>query len=145
MHRVFFRSLPLLPLIWVLGCAPEETCGAREVLDENGVCVVPEVCGGHGHLHGTECHCDGGYVLEGDTCVEDPGHEGDHGSECGGHGHLEGEACHCDEGYIVEGDTCVEDPHHGHEEACGGHGHLEGDACHCDDGYVAEGDTCVAG
>ncbi len=28
-----------------------------------------EPCGGHGHLHGTECHCDDGYVLDPD----DPG------------------------------------------------------------------------
>jgi hypothetical protein len=28
-----------------------------------------EPCGGHGHLHGAECHCDDGYVMDPD----DPG------------------------------------------------------------------------
>lgn len=27
------------------------------------VLPAPE-CGGHGHLHGTECHCDSGYVID---------------------------------------------------------------------------------
>jgi hypothetical protein len=24
----------------------------------------PEECGGHGHLHGTSCHCDTGYKQD---------------------------------------------------------------------------------
>lgn len=31
-----------------------------------------EACGGHGHLHGSECHCDDGYVASGSTCVVAP-------------------------------------------------------------------------
>jgi len=30
---------------------------------------TPEECGGHGHLHGTQCHCDSGYQQDPD----DPG------------------------------------------------------------------------
>jgi hypothetical protein len=39
-----------------------------ELWDEDGV------CGGHGHLHGTECHCDDGYSQDPDdpaVCILD--------------------------------------------------------------------------
>ncbi len=107
MLRRLVLSLPLLTVIWSLGCSPQETCDHGEELDASGACVRSDRCGEHGHAHGDTCHCDEGFVDEGGICVA--GDEHDHGDEaCGDHGHLHGDTCHCDEGYVAEGDTCVE-------------------------------------
>lgn len=64
-----FRFLPLLATVTLLACAPEEVCDHGEELNAEGVCEVHTECGGHGHAHDGACHCDEGYVAEGDTCV----------------------------------------------------------------------------
>ena len=66
------------------------------------------ICGGHGHLHDDECHCDDGYILDPDdslNCISE-----EDGPDCNGHGHLvstgqkhpdhdDTKFCRCDIGY----------------------------------------------
>lgn len=58
----------------VIPCGTSKTC--HDEADE-AVCEeeAGEECGGHGHLHDGECHCDEGYGHDGadvTTCVIDP-------------------------------------------------------------------------
>jgi len=87
----------------------------------------PLDCGDHGHAHDGHCHCDDGYLFDGETCVdpseiteicEDHEHE-EEGEE--DHEHAAclcpapTEECHCEHGDIVTyggDDFCVPDYDH---------------------------------
>jgi hypothetical protein len=57
----------------------ERNCGTAATCEVDGGeahchAKAPAECGGHGHLHGDECHCDEGYELASDdpkVCVSD--------------------------------------------------------------------------
>ena len=50
-------------------------CGVGFMTDpsNHSACVVETPCGGHGHLDGVVCHCDGGYTLAFDAASGDSG------------------------------------------------------------------------
>ncbi|MCA3012714.1 MAG: hypothetical protein INH41_09995 [Myxococcaceae bacterium] len=65
-------------LFLLAGCAPGPTPGDPSAASE---------CGGHGHLHGTACHCDRGYeapVEDQGTCVPVGSGDGAAGGSSGG-------------------------------------------------------------
>ncbi len=56
-----------------------ESCGTSKACHEEDAkahceAVAEDECGGHGHLHDNECHCDEGYVVDPDNsknCIEE--------------------------------------------------------------------------
>ncbi len=66
MKLVVLIGKRLAAAVWIAGlllvaCAEEGTGNTEgsEVLD----------CGDHGFAHGDHCHCDAGYLFNGETCV----------------------------------------------------------------------------
>ncbi len=48
-------------------------------------------CNGHGHLHGDQCHCDNGFVAEGQSCVIMPQREAVVFKAINGHSYKDGD------------------------------------------------------
>lgn len=77
----------------------------------------PIDCGEHGTEHDGHCHCDDGYLFDGETCVTPEEVTAICGEQEGEHAACvcpdEGD-CPCDDGEIVaygDHDYCVPDPH----------------------------------
>jgi hypothetical protein len=61
--RLEFREVTINPTNFMTTDVPN----GRRLLVEGfsfSVVLAPPECGGHGHLHGTSCHCDPGYRLD---------------------------------------------------------------------------------
>jgi len=79
--------------------AGEELCNCSDC-NSAAAAAAADPCSGHGHLHGSSCHCDEGYMndpFNPEACIS--------GSPCGGHGHIDGTLCHCDYGYSLAFDA----------------------------------------